>query len=90
MYITYTFVHFAGLLICQILGAVALLVASALTIEALSLRLRAIPGFLLRSSNRLATLLEVYLWLAFLAFLETSGLIDHQHLMLFLDPLQLF
>src|SRR3954463_9046534 len=79
MYITYTFVHFAILLIRQILGAVPLPVTSLLVVEALSLRLRSRLGFLLLSSNLLAVLLEVPLLLPFALILETSGLIDHQH-----------
>src|SRR5664279_1162866 len=79
MYITYTFVHFAGLLIRQIFGAVSLPVPSALAVKTLSIRLRAGLGPLLRRGNIFAALLEVTIWLA---FLETSGFIDHQHLML--------
>ena len=59
MYIKYTFVHFAILLIRQILGAVPLPVTSLLAVEALSFRLRSRLGFLLLSSNLLAVLLEV-------------------------------
>ena len=84
MYITYTFVHLAILLIRQILGAVPLPVTSLLAVEELSLRLRSRLGFLLLSNNLFAVLLEVPL-LPFALFLETSGLIDHQHLMLLFD-----
>ena len=59
MYITYTFVHFAILLIRQILEAVPLPVTSPFTVEALSLRLRTRLGLLHLSSNLLAVLLEV-------------------------------
>ena len=83
MYIKYTF-HFSILLLRQILGAVLLLVTSPFAVEALSLRLRSRLGFLLLSSNLFAVLLEVPLLLPFALFLETIGLIDHQHLMLFL------
>ena len=83
MYIKYTFVHFAILLIRQILGVVPLLVTSPFAVEALSLRLRIRLGLLQLSSNLLAVLLEVPL-LPFALFLETSGLINQQHLMLFL------
>ena len=84
MYITYTFVHFAILLIRQILGAVPLPVTRLLAIEALSFRLGSSFGLIPGSGNLLAILLEVpFLSLAF--FLETSGLFNHQHLMLFLD-----
>ena len=83
MYIQYTFVHFAILLIHQILGVVPLSVTSPFAVEALSLRLRSRLGLLHLSSNLLAILLEVpFLSLAFL--LETSGLVNHQHLMFFL------
>ena len=63
MYITYTFVHLAILLIRQILGAVPLPVASLLKVEALSFRLRSRLGFLLLNNNLLAVLLEVPLLL---------------------------
>ena len=59
MYIQYTFVHLAILLIRQILGAVPLLVTSPFVVEALILRLRSRLGFLHLSSNLLAVLLEV-------------------------------
>ncbi len=85
MYIQYTFVHFAILLIRQILGAVLLPVTSPFAVEALSLRLRSRLGLLHGSGNFLAILLEVsFLSLALL--LETSDLVNHQHLMLFLIP----
>ena len=69
MYITYTFVHFAILLIRQILGAVPLPVTSPFAVEALSLRLRTRLGLLDLSSNLLAVLLEVPL-LPFALFLK--------------------
>ena len=84
MYIKYTFVHFAILLIHQILGAVPLPVTSPVAVEALSPRLRSRLGLLHLSSNLLVVLLEVPL-LSLCPFLETSGLVNHQHLMLFLD-----
>ena len=59
MYIKYTFVHFAILLIRQILGAVPLPVTSPFAVEALSPRLRSRLGLLHLSSNLLAVLLEV-------------------------------
>ena len=83
MYIKYTFVHFAILLIRQILGAVLLPVTSPFAVEALSLRLRYRLGLLHLSSNLLAILLEVP-FLPFTLFLETSGLVNHQHLMFLL------
>ena len=85
MYIKYTFVHFAILLIGQILGAVTLPVSSLLAVEALSFRLRSRFGFFLLSSNLPVVLLEVPLLLPFALLFETSGLIDHQHLMLLFD-----
>ena len=84
MYIKYTFVHFAILLIRQILGAVPLPVTSPFAVEALSLRLGSSFGLLPGSGNLLAILLEVPL-LPFALFLETSGLVNHQNLMLLLD-----
>ena len=83
MYITYTFVHLAILLIRQILGAVPLPVTSPFAVEALSLRLRFGIGLLHLSSNLLAVLLEVPL-LPFALFLKLVVLFNHQHLMLFL------
>ena len=83
MYINYTFVHFAILLIRQVFGVVPLLVTIPFVVEALSFRLRFSFRLLHRSDNFLAILLEVpFLSLALL--LETSGLVNHQHLMLFL------
>src|SRR5664279_3624722 len=84
VYIKYTFLDVTSLQICQVLGAVALPVSIALAVEAHSVRLRPSLGFLWRSSNLFATLLEVTLLLR-LAFLDTSGLVDHQHLMLLFD-----
>src|SRR4051812_39668020 len=83
MYIKYTF-HFAILLIHQILGAVPLRVTSPFAVEALSLGLRSRLGLLHLSSNLLVVLLEVPLLISAL-ILETSGLVNHQHLMLLLD-----
>ena len=59
MYIKHTYVHFAILLILQLLGVVPLPVTSPFAIEALSLRLRARLGLLHLSNNLLAVLLEV-------------------------------
>ena len=83
MYIKYTFVHFAILLIRQILGVVPLPVTSPFAVESHSLRLRSRLGLLHLSSNLLAVLLEVPL-LSLCPFLETSGLVNHQHLMFLL------
>ena len=83
LYIKYTFVHFAILLIRQIFGAVPLPVTISFAVEALSFRLRSSFGLLRGSGYLLSILLEVpFLSLALL--LETSGLVNHQHLMLFL------
>src|SRR6266536_2410786 len=84
IYIKYTFFHFAILLIRQILGAVPLPVTSPFEVEALSFRLGSIFGLLLGSGNLLSILLEVP-FLSLALFLETSGLVNHQHLMLLLD-----
>ena len=59
MYIKYTHVHFAILLICQSLEVVPLPVTSPFGVETLSLRLRTRLGLLHLSSNLLAVLLEV-------------------------------
>ena len=69
MYIKYTYVHFAILLIRQLLGVVPLLVTSPFAAEALSLRLRTRLGLLHLSSNLLAVFLEVPL-LPFVLFLK--------------------
>ena len=83
MYIKYTFVHFAILLIRQLFGVFTLPVIIAFAVEALSSRLGSSFGILHGSSNLLAILLEVpFLSLAIL--LETSGLVNHQHLTIFL------
>ena len=84
MYIIYTFVHFAILLIRQVFGPVPLPVIIPFAVEALSFRLGSSFGLLLGSGNLLAVLLEVP-FLSLALFLETSGLVNHQHLMLFLD-----
>src|SRR6266536_6269896 len=75
MYIKYTFVHFAILLIRQILGAIPLPVTNPFAEEALSFRLRSRPWLLHLSSNLLAILIEVPL-LSFALLLETSGLVN--------------
>ena len=84
MYIKYTFVHFAILLIRQIFGVVPLLVTIPFAVGALSFRLRSSFGLLHGSGNLLAILLEVpFLSLALL--LETSGLCQPSTLDAFLD-----
>ena len=83
MYIIYTFVHFAILLIRQVFGAVSLPVTISFVVEALSFRLGSSFRLLHGSVNLLAILLEApFLSLALL--LETGGLVNRQHLMLFL------
>ena len=84
MYIKYTLVHFAILLIHQIFWVVPLLVTISFVVEALSFRLRSSFGLLHESDNLLVILLEVP-FLSLCPFLETSDLVNHQHLMLFLD-----
>src|SRR3989337_3714502 len=84
MYIKYAFVYFAILLIRQVFGAVSLPVTISLAVETLSFRIGSSFGLLHGSDNLLAILLEVP-FLSFALFLETSGLVSHQHLMLFLD-----
>ena len=76
------FVEVASLLIYHVFGVVPLPVTVPLTIEALSLGFGFNLGFLHWSGNWFA-IHEVSL-LA-LALLKTSGLVNHQHLMLFLD-----
>src|SRR5215216_6593199 len=61
LYIKYSFVHFAILLIRQLFGVVPLPVTSTFVVEALSFRLRSRLGLLHLSSNLLAVLLEVSL-----------------------------
>ena len=81
LYIKYTFVHFAILLIHQISRVVPLPVTFSFVVEALSFRLEFSFGFLHGSDNLLVVLLEVPL-LSLCPLLETSGLVNHQHLML--------
>ena len=83
MYIKYTFVYFAILLTYQVFGAVSLQVTIYFAVEALSFRLRSSFGLVHGSANLLAILLEVP-FLSLTLLLETSGLVNHQHLMLFL------
>ena len=83
MYIIYTFVHFAILLIRQVFGAVPLPVTISFVVEALSFRLGSSFGLLHGSGNLLVILLEIP-FLSLCPFLETSGLVNHQYLMLFL------
>ena len=59
MYIKYTFVHLAILLIRQVFGVVPLPVTIPFAVEALSFRLRSSFGFLHGSGNLLVIFLEV-------------------------------
>ena len=74
MYVKYTFVHFAILLIHQIFGVTPLPVTISFAVEALSFRLRSSFDLLHGSDNLLAILLEVP-FLSLCPFLETSGLV---------------
>ena len=69
MYIKYTFVHFAILLIRQVFGVVPLPVTIPFAVEALSFRLRSSSGFLHGSGNLLAVLLK-FPFLPFALFLK--------------------
>ena len=84
MYIKYTFVHFAILLIRQVFGAAPFPVTIPVAVEALSFRLGSSFGLRHGSGNFLAIFLEVP-FLSLCLFLETSGVVNYQHLMLFLD-----
>ena len=89
MYIKYTFVHFSILLIRQVSRVVPLPMIVPFAVEALSFRHRSSFGLLHGSGNLLAILLEVpFLSLALL--LETSGLVNHQHLMLLISTFAYF
>ena len=77
-------IRLAILLIHQIFRAFPLLVTISFVVEALSFRLWSRFGLLHRSDNLLDILLEVP-FLSLFPFLETSGLVNHQHLMFFLD-----
>ena len=59
MYIKYSFVHFAILLIHQVYGVVPLPVTIPIAVEALSFRLRSSFVFLHGSDNLLVILLEI-------------------------------
>jgi hypothetical protein len=79
MYIKYTF-NVARLLVHQVLRAVTLPVTCPLAVETLT---TSSLGLLGGSNHMLATLLKVSL--LSLCLLDASHLIDHQHLMLFLN-----
>ena len=85
MYIKYTFVHFAILLIRQVSRVVPLPATITFAVEALSFRLGSSFGFLHGSGNLFAILLEVPFLSLFPSFLKLVVLFNHQHLMLFLD-----
>src|SRR3954469_5786527 len=86
MYIGYTFLlDVAVLQILQVFRAIPLPVTFSLAVKALSIRLRPNLGLLCRRGNFLTALLEVSFFLRLSLLLEFGGLIDHQHLVLFLD-----
>src|SRR3954465_8335548 len=86
MYIGYTFLlDVVVLQIRQVLREIPLPVTFSLAVKALSIRLRTNLGLLHRRGNFLTALLEVSLFLRLAFLLEFGGLIDHQHLVLFLD-----
>src|SRR3954463_4471126 len=86
MYIGYTFLlDVAVLQIRQVLRAIPLPVTFSLAVKALSIRLTPSLGNLRRRGNFLTALLEVSLFLGLALLVEFGGLIDHQHLVLFLD-----
>src|SRR4051812_42168272 len=86
MYIGYTFLLDVSVLqIRQVLWEIPLPVTFSLAVKALSIRLRPNLGLLRRRGNFLTALLEVSLLLRLSLLLEFGGLIDQQHLVLFLD-----
>ena len=84
MYIKYTFVHFAILLIRQVSRAVPLPMTISFVLEALSFRLESSFGLLHGSGNLLPILLEVP-FLSLVLLLETSGLCQPSTFDAFLD-----
>ena len=84
LYIKYTLVHSTILLIHQIFRVFPFLVTISFAVQALSFRLWFSFGLLRGSDNLLVILLEVP-FLSLCPFLENSDLVNHQHLMLFLD-----
>src|SRR3954469_25382550 len=86
MYIRYTFLlDVAVLQIRQVLWAIPLPMTFSLAVKELSIRLRPSLGLLRRHGNFLTALLEVSLFLRLALLLEFGGLVDQQHLVLFLD-----
>src|SRR3954464_8945548 len=86
MYIGYTFLlDVAVLQIRQVLREIPLPVTFSLAVKALSISLRPSLGLLRRCGNFLTALLEVSLFLRLALLPEFGGLIDQQHLVLFLD-----
>src|SRR3989337_427259 len=84
MYIKYTFVHFAILLIRQIFGVVSFLVTISFAVEHSFLGLGPDLGFF----PGVTTCLPFFLKFPFFTlpfFLKLVVLLNHQHLMLFLD-----
>ena len=84
MYIIYTFVHFAILLIRQVSRAVPLPVTISFAVEHSVSGLGLALGLFMGVATCLPFLLK-FPFFPFALFLETSGLVNHQHLMLFLD-----
>ena len=74
MYIKYTLVYFAIILICQVFGAVPLPVTISFAVEAPNFGLGSSFGLLHGSDNLLAILLEVP-FLSLVLLLETNGLV---------------
>src|SRR3954471_2557416 len=86
IYIIYTFLHDVAVFqIRQVLWAIPLPVTLSLVVKALSISLRSSLGLLRWRGNFLTALLEVSLFLRLTLLLEFGGLIDQQHLVLFLD-----
>src|SRR3954469_14861111 len=86
IYIGYTFLlDVAVLQIRQVLREISLPVTFSLAVKALSIRLRPSLGLLRRRGHFLTALLEVSFFLRLALLLEFGGLIDQQHLVLFLD-----
>ena len=86
MYIGYTFLPDVAVpQIRHVLWAILLPVTFSLALKALSIRLRPSLGLLRWRGNFLTALLEVSLFLRFAMLLEFGGIIDQQHLVLFLD-----
>src|SRR5215216_1410523 len=84
MYIKYTFIQFAILLIRHVFGVVTLLVTIPFAEKHLVSGLGPALGFFMGVTTCLPFFLKFPFFL-FALFLETSDLVNHLHLMLFLD-----